>query len=138
LAVLHGIQRFEGRSSLKTWIFRILTNRARTRGRREARCLPLGETDVVRPPAWSQDPWHHNPEHNVLRLQARRQVSAALECLPERQRAVVTLRDVRGLSSQEAADELQISEGNQRVLLHRGRSHARRHLEHGMISALAS
>jgi RNA polymerase sigma-70 factor (ECF subfamily) len=135
LAVLKGIDRFQGRSSLKTWIFRILANRARSTGTREQRTVPVdleapGTVDSRRfdaRGAWSDPPAHWSEEVDD-RLSAAplvAEVSAAIAQLPEGQRAVVTLRDEDGLSSKEVCDVLGISEANQRVLLHRGRARIR-------------
>jgi RNA polymerase sigma-70 factor (ECF subfamily) len=139
LAVLKGIGRFEGRSSLKTWIFRILSNRARSTGVREQRTTPVDVSDEAAVDrrrfdaggAWSDPPAHWSDEV-VDRFSSGplvAQVRAAISDLPESQRAVVTLRDLDGLSSKEVCDVLQISEVNQRVLLHRGRSRIRARLE---------
>ena len=145
LAVLEGIERFEGRSSLKTWIFRILTNRAKTRAQRERRQLPIsalaGEDepevpldrflppdDPHRPLGWAAPPraW---PEERVLRRETVERVRDAIAQLPLAQQAVIGLRDVEGLSAEEVAAALDISAGNERVLLHRARSRVRRELE---------
>jgi len=145
LAVLEGIDRFEGRSSLKTWIFRILSNRAKTRGQRERRQLPLsalsGEDepevpldrflppdDPERPLGWAAPPraW---PEERLLGRETARALREAIAELPPAQQAVIGLRDVEGLAPEEVAEALQISAGNERVLLHRARSHVRRALE---------
>jgi len=139
LAVLKGIGRFEGRSSLKTWIFRILSNRARSTGVREQRTTPVDVSDEAAVDrrrfdaggAWSDPPAHWSDEV-VDRFSSGplvAQVRATISDLPESQRAVVTLRDLDGLSSKEVCDVLQISEVNQRVLLHRGRSRIRARLE---------
>ena len=139
LAVLKGIGRFEGRSSLKTWIFRILSNRARSTGVREQRTTPVDVSDEAAVDRrrfdaggeWSDPPAHWSDEV-VDRFSSGplvAQVRAAISDLPESQRAVVTLRDLDGLSSKEVCDVLQISEVNQRVLLHRGRSRIRARLE---------
>jgi RNA polymerase sigma-70 factor (ECF subfamily) len=139
LAVLKGIGRFEGRSSLKTWIFRILSNRARSTGVREQRTTPVDLSDEAAVNrgrfdaggAWSDPPTHWSDEV-VDRFSSGplvAQVRATISDLPESQRAVVTLRDLDGLSSKEVCDVLQISEVNQRVLLHRGRSRIRARLE---------
>ena len=144
LAVLNGIDRFEERSSLKTWIFRILVNKAKTRGVREARTVPFsavtveGEESAVPedrfrgvddqwPGHWATPPRPLNtvPEQRLLGLEARQRLVEALETLPETQRVVVTLRDVAGWDSDEICDALGLSEGNQRVLLHRGRAKMR-------------
>ena len=148
LAVVAGIERFEGRSSLTTWLFSILTNKAKTRGTRERRTLPfscLGDgndnepavdadrfqgDDDAWPGHWATPPrpWQ-KPEHRLLSLEARGCLKNALDELPARQRLVVTLRDVEGLRSEEVCDLLEISAENQRVLLHRGRSRLRGMLE---------
>jgi RNA polymerase sigma-70 factor (ECF subfamily) len=143
LAVYTGLERFEGRSSLKTWLFRILTNKAKTRGQRESRTVPFsalavdgdeGETavdvdrflgpDSQHAGAWAIRP-RGVPEERLLALEARERIEAAIEALPPNQRAVITLRDVEGLSAEEACNVLGVSETNQRVLLHRARSKVR-------------
>ena len=142
--VLASLDRFEGRSSLRTWIFRICTNRAKTLAVREARSIPLSElqqpgeapvepsrfktsgTWAVPPQAWTDD----TPERVLDRAQAVEQIQRTLAELPAMQRAVITLRDLQGLDSVEACNALEISESNQRVLLHRARSRVRRALEH--------
>jgi len=145
LGVLNGIDRFEGRSSLKTWIFRILVNRAKTKGVREQRSIPFssleGEGGEGEPsvdpgrfaPAgnWSVPPqsWEGLPEDRLLSAEARAVVEDAIAGLPDSQRAVITLRDVQGLTAQEAADVLGLTEINQRVLLHRARSKVRARFE---------
>jgi RNA polymerase sigma-70 factor (ECF subfamily) len=148
LGVLNGIDRFEGRSSLKTWIFRILTNTASTRGQRERRMVPFsalaspGEEDGVDedrffPPEHARYPGHwalgptawETPEDGLLSGETREVILRAIEELPEAQRAVVTLRDVEGWPPEEVCDALQLSDGNQRVLLHRGRTKIRAALE---------
>ena len=150
LAVLQGLDRFEGRSSLKTWIFRILMNRAMTRGQREHRTVPFsslfdparepGEPAVnaarfqdaadEHPGGWRQHPsrWEGAPEARLLSKETAL-VSAAIEGLPPAQREVIELRDVEGWDSKEVCNVLRISETNQRVLLHRARSKVRRALE---------
>jgi RNA polymerase sigma-70 factor, ECF subfamily len=148
LAVLNGIDRFEGRSTLKTWIFRILTNIARTRGRRDARSVPfssLGE-DTGEPavdperfaPAgerwgghWKSYPdrWDTLPEERLVGAETRARVQRAIDRLPVMQRQVITLRDVEGWEPEEVCSALEISETNQRVLLHRARSKVRQALE---------
>jgi len=143
LAVLKGIDRFEGRSSLKTWVFRILANRARSTGAREQRTTPVDlsdESTVDRRRfdaggAWADPPAHWSDEI-VDRLSSGplvAEVRAAVSELPESQRAVVTLRDLEGLSSKEVCEVLEISEANQRVLLHRGRSRIRARLEDDLV-----
>jgi RNA polymerase sigma-70 factor (ECF subfamily) len=158
LAVLQGLSRFEGRSSLRTWIFRILTNRAKTRGEREGRSLPfsaLEETaaDAAEPavaaerflPAeherwpghWASAPqaWDHVPEHHLLAQETRAYIDAAIMALPANQRIVITLRDIDGLAAAEVCSILTISESNQRVLLHRARSRIRGALEQYLTEA---
>lgn len=144
LAVLSGIDRFEERSSLKTWIFRILVNKAKTRGVREARTVPFsaiaveGEEPAVPgdrfrgpddqwPDHWASPPRPLDtlPEQRLLGREVREQLVAALGGLPDSQRVVVTLRDVAGWDADEVCDTLGLSEGNQRVLLHRGRAKLR-------------
>ncbi|HEV3363784.1 MAG TPA: sigma-70 family RNA polymerase sigma factor [Acidimicrobiia bacterium] len=153
LGVLNGIDRFEGRSSLKTWIFRILVNRAKTKGVREQRSVPFssleGDGDEREPsvdpgrfaPAgnWSSPPasWEGVPEDRLLSAEARALVDEAIAGLPDMQRAVITLRDVQGLTAQETADVLGLTEVNQRVLLHRARSKVRARLEEYLSAAAA-
>jgi RNA polymerase sigma-70 factor (ECF subfamily) len=149
LGVINGLDRFEERASLKTWIFRILVNRAKTRGQREARSRPFsafGQPDdeaAVDPSRfnargrwegfWSApsapDPL---PEDRVVAAEVGEQVLAAIDDLPERQRVVITLRDIQDLSASEVCDVLGLSEANQRVLLHRARSRARATLERAL------
>jgi RNA polymerase sigma-70 factor (ECF subfamily) len=149
-AVLAGIDRFEGRTSLKTWIMRILANRAKTRGQREARCVPFSALGGVEddgpavdpdrflpadhpryPGGWSAAPaeWSQFPEERMLAGEVRACIRAAIESLPSRQQAVISLRDVEGWSPEEVCEALDLSEGNQRVLLHRARSRVRAELE---------
>jgi RNA polymerase sigma-70 factor, ECF subfamily len=147
LAVLNGIDRFEGRSSLKTWLFRILTNRAKTRGERESRSVPfssIGDTDEPAvdpdrfqpegdqyPGGWKElpKPWEGDPEERLLAGEARALILEAIDKLPPNQRAVITLRDIEGFDSEETRNVLELSDTNQRVLLHRARSKVRRALE---------
>jgi RNA polymerase sigma-70 factor (ECF subfamily) len=145
LAVLTGIDRFEGRSSLKTWIFRILANRAKTRGEREGRTLPFsslggGEGDderAVDPDRfladghWGSPPtgWAELPEARLVGKETLEVVQEAIARLPETQRAVITMRDVDGFDADEVRNVLGLSESNQRVLLHRARSKVRRAIE---------
>ena len=148
LAVLNGLDRFEGRSSLKTWIFRILTNIAKTRAQRDGRTLPFSALqdpgrvpeaalDADRfldpqhprwPGHWAvrPEPW---PEDALVAAETQAVVAEAIEALPPAQRAVISLRDVEGWSSEEVRNALELSETNQRVLLHRARSKVRRALE---------
>jgi RNA polymerase sigma-70 factor, ECF subfamily len=138
LAVVTGLERFEGRSSLKTWLFRILTNKAKTRGQRERRTMPFssfardgdeGETAVdvdrfARDGHWTAPP-RGVPEERLLAGEARKTIEDAIAALPPSQRAVITLRDLEGLSADEARNVLGLSETNQRVLLHRARAKVR-------------
>ena len=142
LAVLAGLDRFEGRSSLKTWIFRILTNRAKTRGEREGRSVPFSslggdadeptvDADNFRATAatghWCppRRRWSDLPESHLVGKETLAIVQAAIDALPETQRLVITMRDVDGLSSEEVRNVLDLSESNQRVLLHRARAKVR-------------
>jgi RNA polymerase sigma-70 factor (ECF subfamily) len=150
LGVIRGIERFEGRSTLKTWIFRILTNTAKTRAQRESRTVPfsaLGDADLSEPTVdadrflppdhlqwpghWGSPPssWDGLPESRLLARETLDRVQAAIEALPPAQRQVITLRDVEGWSSEDVCSLLELSEVNQRVLLHRARSKVRRALE---------
>lgn len=151
LAVLRGLDGFEERSSLRTWVFRILVNTAKTRRAREARTLPWSSAfpddaegatvsadrfrgpDDQWPGGWTPNgvprPFEPSPESSLIAKEVGGLVAAALEALPARQRTVVTLRDVDGLSSEEVCDLLDVSPENQRVLLHRGRAKVRAALE---------
>jgi RNA polymerase sigma-70 factor, ECF subfamily len=137
IGVVRGIDRFEGRASFKTWLFRILVNRARSAGTREPRNLSLGDAEPAVDPArfdasgaWAQplEMWDETDDRLVAASWSSC-LSQALDELPPRQREVVLLRDVEELPSSEVCDVLGITEGNQRVLLHRGRSHLRTALE---------
>jgi RNA polymerase sigma-70 factor, ECF subfamily len=140
MGVVRGIHGFEGRSSLKTWLFRIVVNRARSAGSREPANAPLESVHSVDPSRFdSGGHWAHPLERWTDeaddRLDAATWVpflAAALNDLPPRQRQVVLLRDVEGLSNQEACSVLGISAGNQRILLHRGRARLRGMLENNM------
>jgi RNA polymerase sigma-70 factor (ECF subfamily) len=143
LAVIEGIGRFEGRSSLKTWVYRILTNTAKRRGVRESKVVPVGSaTGPTVDPArfrpegdpfpghwWEFPPAWPTPEQGVLGAEVRAELAAALAELPERQRQVITLRDVEGYASDEVCELLEITAANQRVLLHRARAFVRGKLE---------
>ncbi len=138
LAVLRGLDSFAGRSTFKTWLLRILVNRARSTGVREDRSIAIGDaTPAVDSSrfdasgAWMAPPehWIEDSEDRLLAEALTERLHEALEHLPARQRAVLTLRDVDGLSSKEVSEVLEISEANQRVLLHRGRSRLRLALE---------
>jgi RNA polymerase sigma-70 factor (ECF subfamily) len=147
LAVLNGIDGFEARSSLKTWLFRILSNRAKTRGERESRIVPfssIGEADEPAvdpdrfrpegdqyPGGWKEfpRPWEGDPEERLLAGETRQLILGAIEQLPPVQRAVITLRDIEGFDAEDVCNVLELSDTNQRVLLHRARSKVRNVLE---------
>jgi len=148
LGVLTGIERFEGRSSLKTWIFRILTNTAKTRGQREGRSVPfssLGDASDDEPSVdpdlffsdgrwaghWMSAPqrWDAVPEHRLVADETVDVVRRAIAGLPASQQTVISLRDVEGWGAEEVCDVLEISEANQRVLLHRARARVRKALD---------
>ena len=130
VAVLAGIDKFEGRSSFKTWMFRILINRARTRAQRENRTVPFSSLDQDAVLVWPAPPAQHtrDPEQQLLNDELRHAIEATIATLPPLQRNVITLRDVEGWSADEVCDTLSISAGNQRVLLHRARMHVRERL----------
>jgi RNA polymerase sigma-70 factor, ECF subfamily len=148
IGVLNGIDRFEGRSSLKTWIYRILTNTAKTRAVREGRSIPFsalagadeeGAVDADRflgddsrfPGHWAAPPrrWDVQPEGRLLAAETLALIDSEIEKLPPNQAIVVTMRDVEGFDAEDVRNALDISETNQRVLLHRARSRLRRALE---------
>lgn len=145
LAVLKGIDRFEGRSSLKTWLFRIVANTAKTRGAREARSAPfssLADEESVPlerflgtgerfPGHWAVPPasWAGIPEDRLLAGETMDVIRRAIERLPPSQRAVLELRDIEGLTAEEVCNALDLSETNGRVLLHRARAKVRAALE---------
>ena len=144
LNVLRGIDRFEGRSSLKTWILRILTNAAKTRGMREGRTVPFSaiadDEAAVDPDRFlAEGRWTghwaapvsdwHLPEGRLLASEELAVIERAIGALPPLQASVVTMRDVVGCDSAEVCNVLDLSESNQRVLLHRGRSKIRQALE---------
>jgi RNA polymerase sigma-70 factor (ECF subfamily) len=138
LALLRGLVAFEGRSSLKTWLFSILVNRARSAGVRESRTVPVADAGPVVDAsrfgpsgAWSVPPehWIEEAESRVDAAKLAGLLRPAIDGLPARQREVVLLRDVEGLTSAEVCTVLSISEANQRVLLHRGRGKLRQVLE---------
>src|ERR1700680_1935599 len=143
LGVGCGIERFEGRSSIKTWLFRILVNRARTAGAREERSVPMEAAHAVDPANFDADGqwadpverWRQDLEDRLEAVDWAPILRSALERLPARQRTVVVLRDVEGLSSDEVCSVLGISAGNQRILLHRGRSRMRELLDPEMRKA---
>jgi RNA polymerase sigma-70 factor (ECF subfamily) len=147
---LSGLERFEARSSLKTWLFRILVNRALTRATREARTVPFsalaGEDDDEPavdadrfldashprwPGHWAAAPqrWDELPEECLLGRETLQEAKEAIDALPPRQRQVILLRDVDGWTAEEVCAALDITDGNQRILLHRARSRVRAALE---------
>jgi RNA polymerase sigma-70 factor (ECF subfamily) len=154
LGVLNGIDRFQGRSSLKTWIFRILTNTAKTRSERERRTTPFSalaaeddEGPVVDPDRflgpdhryaghWGTPPtpWDEVPETKLVSDETKGKIEAAIAALPPVQREVITLRDVEGWDAEEVCNVLELSETNQRVLLHRARTKVRLVLEEYLAS----
>jgi RNA polymerase sigma-70 factor (ECF subfamily) len=147
LAAIEGLDRFEQRASLKTWLFHILANKAKTRGVRERRIVPFAslagadDEPAVPPDRFQRDgdawpghwaapprPWE-DPERRLASLEARAYLRAAIAALPATQQAVLTLRDVEGLDAEEVCGLLDVSAGNQRVLLHRARAKVRTQLE---------
>jgi RNA polymerase sigma-70 factor (ECF subfamily) len=148
LGVLKGLERFEGRSSLRTWILRILVNTAKTRGARDARTVPFaslspeGEEPAVEPARfrgpddpfpghWRAYPgnWQRLPEETLAERETLDLVLSTIHQLPPPQRIVITMRDIQGCDAAEVCEALDVSEGNQRVLLHRARSKVRSALE---------
>lgn len=144
IGVLKGLRRFEGRSSLKTWLFSILMNQARTIAQREGRYEQVAFDEALEPEEaavaperfqnaghWQDAPtsWDALPEAVLLSKETRRYLQKAIDGLPENQRLVITLRDVEMLTAEEVCNMLRVSETNQRVLLHRARSKVRRALE---------
>lgn len=120
--VITGIGGFGGRSSLKTWIFAICVNRARTRGARERRTIPFSSLGAPVDDHGGEVRAWENPQRRAVSLELRTDLRVALARLPERQRLVVTLRDVEGLEIEEIGRLLAVTAGNTRVLLHRGRA----------------
>ena len=148
VGVLRGVDSFEERSSIKTWIFRILVNRAKTRAERESRTVAFSDAAGADGPAvdadrfldadhprwphhWAQPPrrFDEMPQERLLGNETRAVIDHSIETLPPAQRQVIALRDIDGLESDEVCALLGLSAGNQRVLLHRARSHVRRDLE---------
>lgn len=148
IAVVRGIDRFEGRSSIKTWIYRILINQARKRGPKERRTIPfsaLGPSEAHDPAVdlerlyhpelgsgyWPEAPphWNADPGDRAVASEIRTVIGRAIEALSDAQREVITLRDVEGWDSEEVCDTLGVSAVNQRVLLHRARTSVRAALE---------
>jgi RNA polymerase sigma-70 factor (ECF subfamily) len=159
IAVLNGLDRFEGRAALRTWIVRILINIARGRGEREHRQIPFSAfVDPSAEPEWSVSPdrfrpaggewsghwisfperWDEQPETSYLSSESVAVAISAINALPPAQQEVVSLRDVDGWSSDEVCEALGISPGNQRVLLHRGRSKVRAALERSIAERRAA
>ena len=160
IAVIKGIDGFEGRSILRTWIFRILTYQAKSRGERERRSIPMSAFDPLdpgsdqpavdpsrfRPPGdarwpghWAEPPadWGSDAEARLLGRETQDVISSAMETLAPSQRLVMTLRDLEGWDSDEVCAALDINPGNQRVLLHRARSRVRASLEQYFREATA-
>jgi RNA polymerase sigma-70 factor (ECF subfamily) len=157
VAVLQGLPRFEGRAALKTWIFRILTNQAQTRGKREARLVPFSalalegdeggaapSVDPARfrpaddprwPHHWASPPqsWEGLPEERLLAQETRGYIQQAIATLAPRQRAIIIMRDVQGWPPEEVCNVFGITETHQRVLLHRARSKVRSALEQYLV-----
>jgi len=138
MAVVRGVSKFEGRSSIKTWLVKIAINRARSTGVRESRALPLSGSEPAVDPNrfdtnghWITPPesFMEDAEDRMVAGSLSESIHSSLENLPGSQRQVVTLRDIEGLDSKEVCQLLEISEVNQRVLLHRGRSRLRQDLE---------
>lgn len=138
LAVLRGLPAFEGRSSVKTWLYRILVNRARTIGAKEHKHVPVGDSERAvdssrfNPDgAWSVPPvpWPDEVEDRVRAERMAKSIRVALDDLPSAQREVLTLRDIHGMTAAEACEILEVGDGHQRVLLHRARSRLRNVLE---------
>jgi RNA polymerase sigma-70 factor (ECF subfamily) len=157
LAVLKGLDGFEGRSSFKTWVFTILANRARTRGVQEGRSVPFSSLQADErtlgvpgarfrspgdrwPGHWSEPPtpWTDIPDARMEGKETRIVIFDAIRSLPQQQRDVIALRDVEGWTADEVCSALNISEGNQRVLLHRARGKVRAILERNFNPAVAS
>jgi RNA polymerase sigma-70 factor (ECF subfamily) len=158
VGILQGLDRFEGRSSLRTWMYRILVNIAKSRGQREGRSVPfsaLAGGDLEQPAvdeSWFQGPggewpshwstlpsdWRGVPEDRLLGAETRRVIEEAIAALPPMQAEVIRLRDALGWTSEEVRNALEISETNQRVLLHRARSKVRRAVDEYLEGAQAS
>lgn len=147
VAVVRGIEMFESRCSVQTWLYRILINRAKTSGQGERRTVPMGDvapdgptvdprrfragSDADLEGGWSDPPhpWQRDPQNQAIGAELMAQLLAAIDRLPAAQRQVVTLRDVEGMSAAETAELLHLSAVNQRSLLHRGRARLRQSLE---------
>jgi len=153
IVVLRGIDRFEGRSSLKTWLFQIVANTAKTRAVKEARVVPFSSLlddddgtpavspdrfqgpDGVHPGGWTSFPvpWERLPGEQLLSNETRAVIEAEIARLPDGQRLVITLRDMEGWPADEVCNVLELTETNQRVLLHRARSRVRAALERHFV-----
>jgi RNA polymerase sigma-70 factor, ECF subfamily len=153
VAALRGIGRFEERAALSTWLFRVVINQAKTRAVRERRSVPMSaltggddepavdpdrfnpEGHPSAPGGWAVPPrsWAAQPEERLVAGETRRMLAEAIEALPGLQSQVVRLRDVQGLTAEEVCELLEITDGNQRVLLHRGRSKVRQALESYLV-----
>jgi RNA polymerase sigma-70 factor, ECF subfamily len=148
LGIIKGLDRFEGRSSLRTWMYRIVANVAKSRGQREGRSVPFSalpgdEAGSAIDPDWFQgaadrfpggwrtfpDDWRGIPEDRLIGDETLRRIGRAIDLLPPMQAEVLRLRDVLGWTSEEVRNALDLSETNQRVLLHRARSRVRRELD---------
>jgi RNA polymerase sigma-70 factor (ECF subfamily) len=157
LAVVKGLDRFEGRSSFRTWVFKILANQARSRGGREHRIVPFSSLEADEhipgvpgerfqtptdrwPGHWSEppSPWADVPAAVLEGKETRALVFDAIRSLPDRQREVIALRDVEGWSAEAVCSALSVSEGNQRVLLHRARGKVRAVLEQNLPHAVTA
>jgi RNA polymerase sigma-70 factor (ECF subfamily) len=157
LGIVKGLDRFEGRSSLRTWMYRIVANIAKTRGRAEGRSIAFSalagdDTDTGIDPSWFQDAngrfpggwttfpddWSTVPEDRLLGNETLGRIGRAIDGLPPMQAAVIRLRDVLGWSSEEVRNALDLSETNQRVPLHRARSRVRRELDAYLMSGSES
>jgi RNA polymerase sigma-70 factor (ECF subfamily) len=148
LGIIRGLDRFEGRSSLRTWMYRIVANLAKTRGQREGRSVPFSslagdDEESAIDPDWFQGPdersaggwrahpnhWRGIPEDRLIGNETLARIARAIEALPPMQAEVIRLRDVFGWTSEEVRNVLGLSETNQRVLLHRARARVRRELD---------
>jgi RNA polymerase sigma-70 factor (ECF subfamily) len=148
LGIVKGLDRFEGRSSLRTWMYRIVSNVAKTRGQREGRSIPFSalsgdQDEPAVDPEWFQaatepfpggwrafpDDWSGVPEDRLIGHETLERIGQAIDALPPLQAEVIRMRDVLGWTSEEVRNALEVSETNQRVLLHRARSHVRRELD---------
>jgi RNA polymerase sigma-70 factor (ECF subfamily) len=150
LSVIRNIQRFEERSSLKTWLYRILINAAKTRALRDRRTVPLSSvelgpsvesdrfqgSDERWPGHWIDPParWQELPEERLEAQETMSALTRAIAELPALQRSVIVLRDIEGWSPEEVCDLLAVSDVNQRVLLHRARSKVRAAVERTLES----